>query len=76
MTEQLRKIYETIAQLPDEAQNQLAARIGAILEEFDEQAWDAIVSQPHVQQRLRELGQEALQEHQRGETIEGGFGLE
>lgn len=73
MTEQLRRAIEAMQQLPDETQNELAARIAAILEEIDEQEWDRIVSQPRVQQRLRELGQQALVEDAAGETEEGGF---
>lgn len=76
MTEQLRATYEQAQHLPDALQNELAVRITAMIEEFEEQAWNAIVSQPHVLQRLRELGKEAREEHRRGETIEGGFGDE
>jgi predicted ATPase len=76
MTEQLRATYEQAQHLPDEVQNELAARIAELLEEIEEQEWDAIVSQPHVLEKLREFGKEAREEHQRGETLEGGFGDE
>jgi hypothetical protein len=77
MTEQLRATYEQAQRLPDAAQNELAARIEELLEEMEEeQVWDAIVSQPHVIEKLREFGKEAREEHLRGETLEGGFGDE
>jgi hypothetical protein len=70
MTEQLRHAIEAMQRLPDEAQNAIAARI---LEEIEEQEWDAIVSKPRVQARLRELGRQALEEDRVGETEDGGF---
>ena len=70
MTEQLRYAIEAMRRLPDEAQNALAARI---LEEIEEQEWDAIVSKSHVQTRLRELGRQALEESKAGKTADGGF---
>lgn len=63
MTEQLRHAIEAMQRLPDEAQNAIAARI---LEEIEEQEWDAIVSKPRVQARLRELGRQALEEDRVG----------
>jgi len=56
--------------LPDEAQNAIAARIW---EEIEEQEWDAIVSKPSVQTRLRELARQALEEDNAGKTEDGGF---
>lgn len=74
MNEQLRQTYETAQQLPESTQKELAARIAALLDEIKEELeWDKIVSQPHVQKRLRELGQQALAEDAAGETAEGGF---
>jgi hypothetical protein len=70
MNEQLKHAFEAAQQLPDQAQAAIAARI---LEEIEEQEWEAIVSQPHVRQRLRELGRQALEEDSAGETEEGGF---
>jgi hypothetical protein len=70
MTEQLRHAIEAMQRLPDEAQNAIAARI---LEEIEEQEWDAIVRKPRVQARLRELGRQALEEDRAGETEDGGF---
>ena len=70
MTEQLQRAIEALQQLPPNAQNTIAARI---LEEIEEQEWDAIVSRPRVQARLRELGRQALEEDNAGETEEGGF---
>lgn len=70
MTEQLRHAIEAMQRLPAEAQNVMAARI---LEEIEEQEWDAIVSQPRVQTRLRELARQALEEDKAGKSEEGGF---
>ncbi len=70
MTEQLRYAIEAVQRLPDEAQDAIAARI---LEEIEEQEWDAIVGKPRVQTRLRELGRQALEEDKAGKTEEGGF---
>lgn len=68
MTEQLQQAIEALQQLPSDTQNTIASRI---LEEIEEQEWDAIVSKPQVQARLRELGRQALAED--GETEDGGF---
>ncbi len=46
MTEQLQQAIEALQRLPSDAQDTIAARI---LEEIEEQEWDAIVSKPHVQ---------------------------
>ncbi len=70
MTEQLQQAIEALQRLPAEAQNAIAKRI---LEEIEEQEWDAIVSKPHVQACLRTLGRQALEEDKAGETEEGGF---
>jgi hypothetical protein len=45
-------------------------------EEVEEKEWMAIVSQPRVIHRLRELGRQALEEDRAGETEEGGFDIE
>ena len=70
MTEQLQQAIEALQRLPSDAQNTIAAHI---LEEIEEREWDAIVSKPHVQTRLRELGRQALAEDEAGETEDGGF---
>ena len=70
MTEQLQHAIEAMRRLPPDAQNAIAARI---LEEIEEQEWDAIVSKPGVKTRLRELGRQALEEDRAGETEDGGF---
>ena len=63
MTEQLRRTYEEALQLPENTQDELATRIAALLDEIKEELeWDKIVSQPRVQKRLWELGQQALAE--------------
>ena len=63
MTEQLQHAIEVLQRLPADAQDAIAARI---LEEIEEQEWDAIVSQPHVRANLRELGRQALEEDRAG----------
>ena len=73
MSEQLRLAYEKAQKMPESVQNIIAARI---LEEIEEAEWDAIVSKPRVQRRLRELTEVALREHEAGQTVEGGFGDE
>jgi hypothetical protein len=70
MTEQLRRAFELAQQLPDDAQNALAARI---LEAIDEQEWDEITRKPCVRQALRSLAEQARRQEAAGETEEGGF---
>lgn len=70
MTEQLQEAIEALQRLPAHAQNKIATHI---LEEIEEQEWDAIVSKPSVQARIRELGRQAIEEDRAGETEEGGF---
>ncbi len=61
---------EALQRLPADAQNTIATRI---LEEIEEREWDAIISKPRVQARLRELGRQAREEDRAGETEDGGF---
>ncbi len=70
MTEQLQHAIEAMQRLPTDAQDVLAAHI---LEEIEEQEWNAIVGKPRVRARLRELGRQALEEDKAGETEIGGF---
>lgn len=42
----------------------------------DEQVWDALFAQPHVQAGLSRLAEEAERQFSAGETEEGGFGVE
>lgn len=42
-------------------------------EEIEEREWESIVRKPRVLNRLRELGRQALEEDEAGETEEGGF---
>ena len=72
MTKQLQQAFERAQQLPDAVQNALAERI---LEEIEEQEWEAIISKPHVQQKLLKLAEEAWQEYEAGEAEEGGFAV-
>ena len=68
MNEQLQQAIEEAQQLPIHTQDAIAARIWRVIEE---QEWKAIVSQPHVQQHLHELGRQALGEKR--ETEEDGL---
>jgi hypothetical protein len=45
-------------------------------EEAEEREWDAIVSQPHVQQALRRMAAEVRRQIASGEIEEGGFVIE
>lgn len=72
MTEMLKKAFEKAQQLPEDAQDALAA---SILEAIEEREWEAIISKPHVQQKLLNMAEEAWQEHEAGETEEGGFAI-
>ncbi len=69
MTEHLQEAIEALQRLPADVQNTIATRI---LEEIEEREWDAIVSKPRVQARLRELGRQAREEDRAGETEDGG----
>jgi hypothetical protein len=42
----------------------------------EEQKWDALFAQPHVQAGLSRLAEEAERQFALGETEEGGFGVE
>ena len=70
MTNELQQAIEALQKLPDIEQNAIAKRI---LDEIDVLEWNAIVSKPHVKNRLRELGRKAMEEDRAGETEEGGF---
>jgi len=70
MTEQLKQAFEQAQQLPDDAQDVLAARI---LEAIDEQEWDEITRKPRVRQALHSLAEQARRQKAAGETEEGGF---
>lgn len=73
MTEKLRAVYEQAQELPEETQNELAARIEAMMDELSEREWERIISQPHVIQAIIELEAEAKRRDDAGETEEGGF---
>ncbi len=72
MTEQLRRAFERAQQLSSADQNALAE---SILEAIEELEWEIIISKPHVQHKLLDLANEAWQEHEAGETEEGGFAI-
>jgi hypothetical protein len=69
LTTELQQAIEALQKLPDNEQNAIAKRI---LDEIDEAEWNAIVSEPHVKKRLRELGRQAIQEDKAKETEEDG----
>ena len=73
MTEKLRAVYEQAQELSEETQDELAARIEAMLDELSEREWERIISQPHVLKAIVELGEEAKRQYDAGETEEGGF---
>ena len=73
MTELLKEAFERAQQLPDIAQDALATHI---LEEIEEQEWEAIINKPRVQKKLLALAEEAWKEYEVGETEEGGFAVE
>lgn len=61
---------ETVALMKEALQEHLQ------LEYDDERKWDAIVRQPRVQEGTRHMVEESHEEYLRGETEEGGFGIE
>jgi len=73
MTEQLKEAFERAQLLSGTARNALTAHI---LEEIEEQEWEAIINKPQVQEKLIALADEAWKEYQAGETEEGGFAVE
>jgi|SRR5581483_1619612 len=46
------------------------------IEDDEEQEWDILFAQPHVQAGLSRLAEEAERQFAIGETEEGGFGVE
>jgi hypothetical protein len=59
LSERLQAAMENAARLPIERQDELAARIEALLDELDEAAWDAAFADPRSQAFFAELAQEA-----------------
>ncbi len=45
-------------------------------DDIEEQEWDTLFAQPHVQAALSCLAEEAERQFAVGETEEGGFGVE
>ncbi len=72
ITEQLKHAIEEAQRLPEAEQNAIAARL---LDEIEEREWDAIVSQPHVQNALARMADEVLALPDE-ELEEGGFAIE
>lgn len=59
LSERLHAVMESAAQLPIERQNELAARIEALLDELDEAAWDAAFADPRSAGFFAEIAAEA-----------------
>jgi DNA phosphorothioation-dependent restriction protein DptG len=68
MIPKLRQAFEKIESLPEQEQEELAARLMEIMDS-EEREWDALLSRPDVFAALTKLGEEALEEFQRGETL-------
>ena len=64
MTQLLEKALQKIGALPEDEQNAIASQILETLE--DEQVWRQKLSRNPA--KLRQLAEEALEEHRRGET--------
>ena len=67
MTEQLRAAFDQVEKLPQAQQDAIAQMI---LDELDEQEWDAIVSSPKGQATMRKLLAEAQKEIDSGQIEE------
>jgi hypothetical protein len=67
MNENLRRAIDAIQKLPDADQTVIAERL---LIDLNERRWDETTAKPHIQDRLWELAQEAMND----EVEEGGFG--
>jgi len=67
MNQQLQRAIEAIEKLPNDEQTVIADRI---LYDLSDREWHKIVHKAHVQNRLWELAQEAMND----EVEEGGFG--
>jgi hypothetical protein len=63
LSERLHAVMESAAQLPIERQNELAARIEALLDELDEAAWDVAFADPRSADFFAELAAEAEAAH-------------
>jgi hypothetical protein len=68
MLPKLREAFEKAEALTEEEQEALADRIIETLD-AEEKAWDKLFSRPEVLAALQRLGDEALAEHRRGETL-------
>jgi hypothetical protein len=65
MTEQLRRALEQLEQLPEEAQNDIAARLLAFV---DEQKWERLLNHPKTEDLLDMLSAEGDNEDAAGLT--------
>ena len=65
MTEQLRRAMEIIEQLPDDAQNEIAAKMLALA---DEQKWERLLSHPKTEDLLDMLSADGDAEDAAGLT--------
>ena len=75
MTETLKQVMEQAEQLPPELQQVVAEQFQQVLDAVMTDArWEALLNDPRRKEITRRMAQEALEEYQRGETEEGGFG--
>ena len=65
MTEQLRRALELIEQLPEDAQNEIAAKLLAFA---DEQRWEQLLSHPKTEELLDMLSADGDAEDAAGLT--------
>lgn len=67
VTPKLQDVIEKAQQLPAADQDALADEIAELIED---RAWDALFADPRSEELLQQLAEEAMQEHERGETEE------
>lgn len=76
MVDELRAVVSEAESLTAEQQRLLAAAWEQVLEDLEEQEWDALLRKPGSSQFLKELVAEGRRQHANGETEEiGGDGL-
>ncbi|HLV98497.1 MAG TPA: hypothetical protein VKT82_07435 [Ktedonobacterales bacterium] len=75
MTESLKQVIEQAEQLPPELQQVVAEQFQQVLDAVMADArWEKLLNDSRHKEVVRRMAQEALAEHKRGETEEGGFG--
>jgi hypothetical protein len=75
MPETLQQLLEQVQQLDPAMQALVIQKFQQVLDEaLADARWDELLRDQRGLDALRRLGLEALAEHRRGETTEGGFG--